>query len=190
MASLHQKLLTKLLVTCAGMFAFAFALVPLYDVFCDITGLNGKPSLEEAEQSTTVDSERLVDVGFITHIQGAAPFKVSAEAQRVTVQPGAMHKIVFKAKNMSDTDRILQAVPSVSPGLAAKYLHKIECFCFNQQPLSAGEVADLPLMFYVDTALPLKFEEITLSYTVFDISEQIQQAVTASTKETVNETRI
>ena len=190
MASLHNKLLLRLTIVCTGMFGFAFALVPLYDIFCDITGLNGKPSMEQAVQSNEVLSDRVVDVGFITHIQGQAPFKVLTETTRVTVKPGAMHKIVFKAKNLSDLDRVMQAVPSVSPGLAAKYLHKIECFCFNQQPLAAGEVAELPLMFYVDTALPVKFEEITLSYTVFDISEQIQKIVVSPPKETKNETRI
>jgi cytochrome c oxidase assembly protein subunit 11 len=72
----------------------------------------------------------------------------------------------------------MQAVPSVSPGLAAKYMHKIECFCFDQQALAPGEEADLALMFYIDTALPLEFEELTLSYTVFDITKSGQMGLT------------
>jgi len=172
------KLIQKLAFACIGMFGFAFALVPLYDVFCDITGLNGKPSLEQANVSGTIDESRIVDVGFITHIQNQAPFKVSADQAIISVQPGAMHKVVFKAKNESDVSRMMQAVPSVSPGLAAKYMHKIECFCFDQQALAAGEEADLALMFYIDTALPLEFEELTLSYTVFDITKSGQMGST------------
>jgi len=168
------KLIQKLAFACIGMFGFAFALVPLYDVFCDITGLNGKPSLEQAKVSDTIDKSRVVDVGFITHIQNQAPFKVSADQAVISVQPGAMSKVVFKAKNMSSENRMMQAVPSVSPGLAAKYMHKIECFCFNQQALEAGEEADLALMFYIDTALPIEIEELTLSYTVFDITQSGQ----------------
>lgn len=172
------KLIRKLAFACVGMFGFAFALVPLYDVFCDITGLNGKPSLEQAKVSGTIDQSRIVDVGFITHIQNQAPFKVSADKAIVSVQPGAMHKVVFKAKNISSEGRMMQAVPSVSPGLAAKYMHKIECFCFDQQALEPGEEADLALMFYIDTALPLEFEELTLSYTVFDITKSGQMGST------------
>lgn len=95
MATTHSKLLKKLLLVSLGMFGFAFALVPLYDVFCEVTGLNGKPSLDQASVSTEVDKSRVVDVGFITHIQGLAPFEVSANTQRVSVQPGAMHKVIF-----------------------------------------------------------------------------------------------
>ncbi len=174
----NGRLIKRLLFICVAMFGFAFALVPLYDVFCDITGLNGKPSLEQAKVSDTIDESRAVDVGFITHIQAKAPFKVSADQAIISVQPGAMNKVVFKAKNISGEDRVMQAVPSVAPGLAAKYMHKIECFCFNQQPLKAGEEADLALLFYIDTALPYEIEELTLSYTVFDISKTGQMGST------------
>ncbi|SFD36196.1 cytochrome c oxidase assembly protein [Pseudoalteromonas denitrificans] len=170
----NGQLIKRLIIACIAMFGFAFALVPLYDVFCDVTGLNGKPNLEQAKISDTIDTSRAVDVGFITHIQGKAPFEVEANKTVITVQPGAMNKIVFKAKNISHENRVMQAVPSVSPGIAAKYMHKIECFCFNQQPLTAGESADLALLFYIDTALPKEIEELTLSYTVFDITKSGQ----------------
>ncbi|MGO2011162.1 MAG: cytochrome c oxidase assembly protein [Pseudoalteromonas sp.] len=169
----HAPLLKRLVLVCLGMFAFAFALVPLYDVFCDITGLNGKPSLEQAEESMRVVDTRQVDVSFTTHAQSGAPFEVKSKEYSVAVKPGAMREVLFSAKNLSHQDKVMQAVPSVSPGKAAKYLHKMACFCFDQQPLKAGEEVEFKLLFYIDTELPESVEELTLSYTVFDISSQL-----------------
>tara|TARA_B100001063_G_scaffold126911_1_gene118584 strand:- start:1107 stop:1637 length:531 start_codon:yes stop_codon:yes gene_type:complete len=169
----HAPLLKRLILISIGMFAFAFALVPLYDVFCDLTGLNGKPSLEQAQQSTMVQQTRDVSVSFTIHAQSGAPFEVKSKEYSVVVKPGEMREVVFSAKNSSELDKVMQAVPSVSPGKAAKYLHKMACFCFDQQPLKAGEELEFKLLFYVDTALPSDVEELTLSYTVFDISEQL-----------------
>lgn len=169
----HAPLLKRLVLICLGMFAFAFALVPLYDVFCDITGLNGKPSLEQAQKSTQISDNRQVDVSFTTHAQSGAPFEVTSKEYSVAVKPGAMREVLFSAKNLSNQDKVMQAVPSVSPGKAAKYLHKMACFCFDQQPLKAGEEVEFTLLFYVDTELPDDVEELTLSYTVFDISGQL-----------------
>jgi cytochrome c oxidase assembly protein subunit 11 len=84
-----------------------------------------------------------------------------------------MREVMFSAKNNSNEDKVMQAIPSVAPGKAAKYLHKIACFCFDQQPLKAGEELEFKLLFYVDTELPSDVEELTLSYTVFDISEKL-----------------
>lgn len=168
--SQHSKLFNRLMLASAGMFAFAFALVPLYDVFCDLTGLNGKPSLEQAKISDVVDGNRGVDVGFLTHMQNGAPFKVTADQALVTVKPGEMHEVVFSAHNLSNEIRTMQAVPSISPGLAAQYMHKIECFCFTQQIFQAGESIDLTLFFYIDTAITADIKELTLSYAVFDIT--------------------
>ncbi|MEH6452428.1 MAG: cytochrome c oxidase assembly protein [Psychromonas sp.] len=167
--SKHNKLFKRLIFASVGMFFFAFALVPLYDVFCDVTGLNGKPSLEQAKISEDVVNDRLVDVGFITHVQNKAPFKVRVDQDIVTVKPGEMNQVVFSATNLTDETRIMQAVPSISPGLAAQYMHKVECFCFAQQTFLPGETMDLTLLFYIDTAIDNEIEELTLSYTVFDI---------------------
>ncbi|UOB73731.1 cytochrome c oxidase assembly protein [Pseudoalteromonas sp. APM04] len=169
----HAPLLKRLIIISIGMFAFAFALVPLYDVFCDLTGLNGKPSLEQAQHSSVIEQTRDVSVSFTTHAQSGAPFEVKSKEYSVVVKPGEMREVVFSAKNSSELDKVMQAVPSVSPGKAAKYLHKMACFCFDQQPLKAGEELEFKLLFYVDTALPSDVEELTLSYTVFDISEQL-----------------
>ncbi|NOU52752.1 cytochrome c oxidase assembly protein [Pseudoalteromonas sp. JBTF-M23] len=167
----HSGLLKKLLLIVVGMFAFAFALVPLYDVFCDVTGLNGKPSLDVAAKSEKVEASRTVDVSFTTHSQRNAPFEVKSRQYSVNVQPGEMAEVKFSAKNLSAQSRVMQAVPSVSPGKAAKYLHKMACFCFDQQSFSANQEVEFTLVFYVDTELPEEIKELTLSYTVFDISE-------------------
>ena len=119
----NLKLLRKLIITSLLMFAFAFALVPLYDVFCDITGLNGKPNMEQAQASDQHDDSRLITVSFITHAQAGAPFKVKAKRYSVDVSPGEMKRIEFVASNLSGSDKIMQAIPSVAPGRAAKYLH-------------------------------------------------------------------
>lgn len=171
--SIHNKLLKMLLLASVGMFLFAFALVPLYDVFCEVTGLNGKPSMEKAAVSQVVSKTRQVDIGFITHMPASSPFKVLATQPRLTVKLGEMNKVVFNAKNLTDAHRVMQAVPSVSPGLAAQHLHKIECFCFQQQALDGGQEEQLTLHFYIDDEIPVEIEELTLSYSIFDISDTL-----------------
>ncbi|MEO2267736.1 cytochrome c oxidase assembly protein [Pseudoalteromonas pernae] len=178
----HAPLLKKLVISVIAMFAFAFALVPLYDVFCDVTGLNGKPSMEQAQQSEVVDESREVTVSFTTHAQSGAPFIVDAQVQEVVVKPGEMSVVTFSAANTADEARVMQAIPSVSPGLAAKYLHKLACFCFDQQTMQANEKQEYQLRFYVDTALPPEYEELTLSYTLFDISAKHPEALVASAR--------
>ncbi|RZM75573.1 cytochrome c oxidase assembly protein [Pseudoalteromonas rubra] len=169
---MHAPLLRKLLLLVLGMFAFAFALVPLYDVFCDITGLNGKVELTAAEASEEQDLARKVDVSFTTHTQGQAPFKVQAETYQVTVTPGTLTEVSFTAENLSVDARIMQAIPSVSPGMAAKYLHKLACFCFDQQSMQARQKMSFTLRFYVDTELPTDIAELTLAYTLYDITDR------------------
>lgn len=170
----NTKVVKKLVLTVVLMFGFGFALVPLYDVFCDITGLNGKTNTTAATTSDFVDKSRTVTVEFIARTQGNIPWDFQPEVKRVEVHPGEMHELNFIVKNKSSSDMVVQAVPSVSPGLAAAYFNKIECFCFNRQPLEKGQTADLGLQFYIDSALPVAYETVTLSYTLFDISEKIE----------------
>lgn len=166
-----KKGVTKLVVTVFAMFAFGFALVPLYDVFCDITGLNGKTSDTAATYNADgIDTSRTVKVQFISRTAQGAAWQFKPEMNSIEVHPGEMKFVKFYAKNETGQHGVAQAVPSVSPGLAANYFQKIECFCFNQQPLQASEGAWLPLQFYVDPELPEEFTEITLSYTLYDIT--------------------
>jgi len=169
----NNKTVKKLLVVVIAMFGFGFALVPLYDVFCDITGLNGKTNSTAATYTEDgIDESRTVRVQFITRNAKGIPWKFEPVINEINVHPGEMKVVSFYAKNNASHDIIGQAVPSVSPGLAANYFHKIECFCFTQQPLSAGTDVEMSLQFYVDLELPADIKTLTLSYTLYDITEK------------------
>lgn len=170
-----QKSVKKLMLIVFAMFGFGFALVPLYDVFCDITGLNGKTSNEAASVNKNgVDESRKIKVQFISHLSKGIPWQFEPMIKEIEVHPGEMKLVKFYAKNEAARDIIGQAVPSVSPGQAALYFQKIECFCFNQQPLKAHEDVEMALQFYVDTELPEEVNTITLSYTLYDITGKVE----------------
>jgi cytochrome c oxidase assembly protein subunit 11 len=157
-----------------GMFGFGFAMVPLYDVFCDITGLNGKTSNVAASyDAVSIDTERTITVQFLTRTAKGIPWRFEPMINEVKVHPGERKVVTFYAKNESVNDIIGQAVPSVSPGRAAIYFQKIECFCFNNQPLKASEDVEMGLQFYVDVDLPDDVSTITLSYTLYDITSSV-----------------
>ena len=169
----QQKTLKKLIFIVLAMFGFGFALVPLYDVFCDVTGLNGKTSNLAANANREgIDVSRNVKVQFITRTAQGIPWQFAPMVNEIVVHPGETRVVKFFAKNNSVDDLIGQAVPSVSPGKAAIFFKKIECFCFNQQALKAGEEVEMALQFYVDTELPLDVSTITLSYTLYDITSK------------------
>lgn len=170
-----SRLVKKLVLAVVFMFGFGFALVPLYDVFCDLTGINGKTSNVAAVESNSIDQNRMVTVEFIARTQGNLPWHFQPEVKRMKVHPGEMHQVNFQVQNLSQNNMVVQAVPSVSPGMAAIYFNKIECFCFNQQPLVEGQQADLGLQFYIDKELPAEYSTVTLSYTLFDIGESIEK---------------
>jgi len=169
----NNRTVRKLLLVVVAMFGFGFALVPLYDVFCDITGLNGKTNDSAAiYEDGGIDKSRTVKVQFITRNAKGIPWKFEPVINEINVHPGEMKLVSFYAKNKAEHDIIGQAVPSVSPGLAANYFHKIECFCFTQQPLAAGKDVEMSLQFYVDLELPTDINTLTLSYTLYDITEK------------------
>lgn len=171
----NSKVVKKLMLIVFGMFGFGFALVPLYDVFCDITGLNGKTSTTAAVYNTEqVDTQRIVTVQFISRTAQGIPWKFEPMVREIKVHPGEMKLVKFYAKNESTRDIIGQAVPSVSPGLAAAYFQKIECFCFTQQPLKANEEVEMALQFYVDPELPENISTLTLSYTLYDVTGKVE----------------
>jgi len=169
----NNKTVKQLLLVVVAMFGFGFALVPLYDVFCDITGLNGKTNSTAATYDASgIDKSRIVKVQFITRNAKGIPWEFEPVINEIEVHPGEMKLVSFYAKNNATHDIIGQAVPSVSPGLAANYFHKIECFCFTQQPLEAGKDVEMSLQFYVDLELPEDIKTLTLSYTLYDITEK------------------
>ena len=171
----NNKMVIKLCVVVLGMFGFAFALVPLYDVFCDITGINGKTrDTASVYESVEIDTSRKITIEFITRANTGLPWKFEALTKRVEVYPGEMHQVDFYVKNITAKDFVGQAVPSVSPGTAALFLNKTECFCFISQPLKAGAEALMPMKFYVDPQLPEDIRFFTVQYTMYDVTESVE----------------
>ncbi len=167
----NNTMVIRLVVIVFGMFGFGFALVPLYDVFCDVTGINGKTANTAAVyQPSTIDKSRTITVEFLTRTHTGMPWEFQAKTKRIKVHPGELNTVQFYVRNPMRTDYVAQAIPSVSPGQAALYLNKTECFCFNQQPLSAGGEALMPMSFYVDPQLPEDITFFTVQYTLFDVT--------------------
>ena len=167
----------RLTAGAAGMFAFGFALVPLYGALCDLTGFNGRtPNMVLASDVTeNPQTSRTVTVEFVTTVNGARPWKFAAGRQKLDVHPGQLYTVEFVAQNLQDHAVTAQAVPSVAPWNAAKHLKKTECFCFRQQAFAAGEEKRLPVRFMLDPELPAEVETVTLSYTYFDVTAIAQR---------------
>jgi cytochrome c oxidase assembly protein subunit 11 len=163
-----------------AMFGFAlFVMPPLYDALCEITGLGGKTDGRYLAEQPAVDGERVVKVQFVTTNNSDMPWEFRPLTDSIRVHPGESHKIEFYARNDTERDMVAQAIPSVTPGNAAQYLQKTQCFCFDQQPLKAGAEANMPVVFFVDPALPPSVNTITLSYNLFDVTDRQSGAVTA-----------
>lgn len=164
----NRKLVLSLLVVVAGAFGFGYLLVPLYDVFCEITGFGGRTNTEAVAVVEAPDLSREIRVEFVTTVNSYAPFEFAADMDSMTVHPGQMYFATFTAKNMTGKDKVAQAVPSVAPVAAAEHFVKIECFCFNSQLFAGNEERAMPLQFIVDPDLPDYVDTITLQYTFFD----------------------
>jgi len=172
---------TKLVVVAVAMFAFVFVvMVPLYDVLCDALGINGKTSGQAyTSVPAVVDESRTVTIQFVATNNEGMPWEFGPSTTAMKVHPGAVNDTVFHARNPMPQAMVAQAIPSVSPARAAEFFHKTECFCFNQQPLDGKTAADMPLQFIIDQDLPRDIKTITLSYTIFDVTEMASGAVAA-----------
>lgn len=167
----NKRLVAKLFGAIVLMFGFGFALVPLYDVFCEITGINGRLVNNNQAQSTLVDKSRTVRLQFTTSVAPGMPWQFKPHVNYVDVHPGESKVVKFLASNQSDANITGQAIPSVSPGVASLYLNKTECFCFQQQILKSGESVDMGLVFFVSTEIPADIKTLTLSYTLFNVTD-------------------
>lgn len=170
----NGKMISRLLVTVVAMFAFGFALVPLYEKFCEVTGFNGRVSNTAATEATDgnrVDTSRLVTIEFHTRVNRGLPWQFESEQRNVKVHPGEVKTVNFTAINRTGRDMTGQALPSVAPSAAAPYLLKTECFCFQNQPLAAGNTAVMPMQFYIDPDIPNHIRTLTLSYMMYDMTE-------------------
>tara|TARA_Y100001934_G_scaffold277607_1_gene376774 strand:- start:1546 stop:2106 length:561 start_codon:yes stop_codon:yes gene_type:complete len=167
-----KKTLIKLVIAVPLMFAFGFALVPLYDVFCEVTGLNGKVFQSEHSDELVIDDGREISLQFISTNNENMPWTFKPSEQVMKIQTGKYHTATFYVKNTTNKKMMAQAVPSVAPSNAAEYLKKLECFCFEQQELMPGEEALLPVKLLVSNDLPKNIKNIILSYTIFDITTE------------------
>lgn len=155
------------------MFGFGFALVPLYDVLCNWTGFNGRSSgmSVAADVAEQPDNTRTVTVEFLTTVNGGQPWAFAPDVQRLEVHPGKLYTVNFTAQNPHDAAAMAQAVPSIAPWNAARYLKKTECFCFRQQVFAALEEKHMPVRFMLERELPAEVDTVTLSYTFFDVTQ-------------------
>ncbi len=164
-----RQLIQRLLLLVVAMFAFGFALVPIYDVMCQAFGINGKTA-GAYEGAQSVDEARQVRVQFLATNSADMVWEFHPQADEVSVHPGATQEMLFVAFNPTDKPMTAQAIPSVAPSKAAAYFHKTECFCFTQQVLQPGERIEMPVRFIVDRDLPKDVHHLTLAYTLFDIT--------------------
>ncbi len=163
-----RRTLWWLLLMLAGSVAFTIALVPLYDVFCELTGINGKGvNSARALQSTGIDRQRRVEVQMITRKAAGINWHFSATLSHKAVHPGEIHQLWFRMQNLGTTSARVRAVPSLSPAEASRYFLKLECFCFDDQQLAAGEVLEVPVVFQVRQDLPDDLHRLTLAYTLY-----------------------
>ncbi|HEX7238229.1 MAG TPA: cytochrome c oxidase assembly protein [Gammaproteobacteria bacterium] len=153
-----------------AMFAFGFALVPLYDVFCAVTGFGGKTASAAVAVVEEPDQSRTVRVEFLASVPRGVPFTLEPEVSHLDVHPGQMYETHFRARNLTGSPRKAQAVPSVAPGAAARYFNKAECFCFTSQEFQPNEELTLKLAFMVAADLPAHIDTLSLSYTYFSAS--------------------
>jgi cytochrome c oxidase assembly protein subunit 11 len=164
-----RQLIQRLLLLVVVMFAFGFALVPIYDVMCQAFGINGKTA-GAYDGVQTVDQARQVRVQFLATNSAGMVWEFHPQADEVSVHPGATQQMLFVAFNPTDKPMTAQAIPSVAPSKAAAFFHKTECFCFTQQVLQPGERIEMPVRFIVDRDLPKDVHHLTLAYTLFDIT--------------------
>lgn len=169
----NKKLVRKLLWLVVGSLLFAFALVPLYDVLCSLTGLNGKTQNSAAlVAKAKVDNTRWVTVQFTSSVMPGLGWNFYPKQTSIRLHPGQIETVLFVAKNITNEVVVGQAVPSITPGIAAANLKKIECFCFVRQSLKPGEEKEMPLRFFVSPELPKDVSDMTLSYSFFPAVSQ------------------
>lgn len=166
----HKRLTLMLVCGVLFMFVFCYLLVPLFQFVCKREGINGKGAISAAkyDPSMKVDNSRIIKVEFTTTLHGALKFKFTPMSRHLEIHPGERKLIYFYAENQTGQEMIVQAVPSITPTDAAKYLKKTECFCFTQQYFYKGEKAEMPVYFFIQPEISNKIKEVTLSYTLFD----------------------
>jgi cytochrome c oxidase assembly protein subunit 11 len=172
MADAKDRLLPlKLAGLGVAMFAFGFALIPVYDVFCAFTGLGGKTAKAAAVVVERPDPNRTVRVELLGSVARGSPFEFEPDVSHLDVHPGQLYETHFRAHNLRDHELVGRAVPSVAPGTAARYFNKTECFCFTSQNFAPHEERELKVAFMIAPQLPADVDTLSLSYTYFAVSD-------------------
>lgn len=174
---LNAQMLGKLVVTAVLMFGFGYALVPVYRKICEVTGVNvltPKDEKVDGVANSQIDKTRTITVEFDANSQG--PWRFRPTVSSLQVHPGEMTQVMYEVVNTQARSMVAQAIPSYAPQQAAQYFKKVECFCFKQQTLGPNEARQMPVVFYVDPALPKDVKVITLSYTFFEVAGQGNKA--------------
>jgi len=190
----NRNLTTTLTLFVLGSFGFGYALVPLYRVLCQVTGIGDQRSLRSAVAAPPAQSPaattgatgatgmasaavtapaRLVTVEFVASLPTVGNWQFRPSHDSMQVQPGKLYEATFVARNLTGHDTVAQAMPSVAPSEAAAWFHKTECFCFSPQSFKKDQERVLPVRFFVDSALPINLDRVTLSYTFYDLSNRV-----------------
>ena len=168
----NRGLVARLLLMVTGSFAFGFALVPLYDVFCEVTGIGTRAQLSSAAapDASAPDMNRVVVVEFTASVPDSGPWEFAPVVASMEVHPGRLYEARYTAHNLAGRETTGQAVPSVTPLRAAQYFRKTECFCFTPQHFARDEERELLVRFIVDRDLPPGIDRLTLSYAFYDVT--------------------
>jgi cytochrome c oxidase assembly protein subunit 11 len=163
----HGKLVTRLVLLAIGMFGFGFAMWPLYNVFCDLTGLGGR-GVKVIENATVPEkSDRQVKIRFDATVNSGLPWIFQAKEKSMVVSLGEMSEALYLAMNPNDQAMAGQAIYNVTPPEASLYFVKTECFCVTEQVLQGNESREMPVYYFIQPDLPENIKEITLSYTFY-----------------------
>ena len=168
-AAENRSILVKLLIVTVGMFGFGYALVPLYRLICDVTGIYDVEKASAPPVNTQVDRSRLVTLEFDANLRSDLPWQFRPLQTSVKVHPGQLVEVMYEVRNRSNQAVAGQAIPSYGPQVAAKYFRKLDCFCFTTQSFAAGEVRQMPVVFVIEQGLPRDVNTVTLSYTFFKV---------------------
>ena len=172
----HRKLALTLGLLALGAFGFGFALVPLYNVLCSLTGAGDRSELTRASAGPAKeDDQRLVTIEFMANLPTVGSWEFKPEVRSMQVHPGKLYEAKFQAGNRTGHPTWAQAVPDIAPSKATAYFHKTECFCFTPQQFAVNETRDMPVRFFVDPALPGYIDRITLSYTFYDTRQPVSR---------------
>ena len=168
----NRRLTRQLWWFVGGAFAFGWALVPLYDVLCSVTGYGSKKELlVAAHAAERVDVNRVVTVEFLSTVPTVGTWEFAPEQSEIRVHPGQLYEATFRAKNLIAQPVTAQAVPSIAPNEATQYFRKTDCFCFTPQHFEANQERELKVRFFVDPALPRNMDRVTLGYAMFDVPQ-------------------